>query len=165
MRAKRRRHRCDAQSGEEKFGSFLHRMKWINLGGGHHITRDGYDIKTLKQSIVRLQDTYKVQVYLEPGEAIALNAGFLQTQVLEIVNNGIDIAILDTSAACHMPDVLEMPYRPPLLGAGQAGEKPHTYAWAGPPAWPGTSSVTIPLTAPSVLETAWCLATWPFIPW
>lgn len=117
---------------EEKFGFYLHRMKWINLGGGHHITRDDYDIETLKQSIVRLQDTYKVQVYLEPGEAIALNAGFLQTKVLEIVNNGIDIAILDTSAACHMPDVLEMPYRPPLLGAGQAGEKPYTYRLGGP---------------------------------
>ena len=117
---------------EEKFGLHLHRMKWLNLGGGHHITRDDYDIKTLEQNIVRLQDTYEVQVYLEPGEAIALNAGFLQTKVLEIVSNGVDIAILDTSAACHMPDVLEMPYRPPLLGAGLAGEKPHTYRLGGP---------------------------------
>jgi carboxynorspermidine decarboxylase len=117
---------------EEKFGPHLHRIKWFNLGGGHHITREDYDIKTLEQNIVRLQDTYKVQVYLEPGEAIALNAGFLQTKVLEIVSNNINIAILDTSAACHMPDVLEMPYRPPLLGAGQAGEKPHTYRLGGP---------------------------------
>ena len=117
---------------EEKFGPHLHRMKWLNLGGGHHITREDYDIKTLEQNIVRLQETYKVQVYLEPGEAIALNAGFLQTKVLEIVSNSIDIAILDTSAACHMPDVLEMPYRPPLLGGGKVGEKPHTYRLGGP---------------------------------
>lgn len=117
---------------EEKFGRYLPNMKWINFGGGHHITRPDYDISTLEQCIRRMQERYGLTVYLEPGEAVALNAGFLVTRVLETVSNGTDIAILDTSAACHMPDVLEMPYRPPLRGSGQPGEKAFTYRLGGP---------------------------------
>ena len=115
----------------EKFGKYLHRVKWLNLGGGHHITRHDYDIPLLEKTVRRLQDTYGVQVYLEPGEAVVLNAGELNGTVLDIVSNGIDIAVLDTSAACHMPDVLEMPYRPPVLDSGQPGEKKYTYRLAG----------------------------------
>lgn len=117
---------------EEKFGAYLPRMKWLNFGGGHHITRPGYDVEKLVSLIDRTQQRYGVQVYLEPGEAVALNAGFLVCTVLEIVENGIANAILDTSAACHMPDVLEMPYRPPLLGAGLPEEKPYCYRLGGP---------------------------------
>lgn len=117
---------------EEKFGRYLPGMKWINFGGGHHITRPGYDIPRLERCIKRMQDRYGLTVYLEPGEAVALNAGFLVTEVLEIVRNGMDIAVLDASAACHMPDVLEMPYRPPLRGSGQPGEKAYTYRLGGP---------------------------------
>lgn len=102
---------------EAKFGKYLKKMKWLNLGGGHHITRPGYQLKQLKQLIAYIRETYQVEVYLEPGEAIALNAGYLVTEVQDIVKNGMEILILDASAACHMPDVLEMPYRPPLLGA------------------------------------------------
>ena len=102
---------------EEKFGKYLHQMKWVNFGGGHHITRKDYDLELLKKCIRHVKETYDVEVYLEPGEAVALNAGELITEVLEIVDNGMKIAILDASAACHMPDVLEMPYRPPLRGA------------------------------------------------
>ena len=117
---------------EEKFGEFLPKMRWINFGGGHHITKPGYDIPALVDCIRRFQAKYEVEVYLEPGEAIALNAGYLTTRVLDIVDNGMKTAILDASAACHMPDVIEMPYRPPLLGAGHPGDKPHTYRLAGP---------------------------------
>ena len=117
---------------EEKFGPYLSGLKWLNLGGGHHITREDYDRDRLVRLVRRLREKYGVEVYLEPGEAVVLNAGFLEASVLEVVRNGIDIAILDTSAACHMPDVLEMPYRPPVVGAGQPGEKAHTYRLAGP---------------------------------
>ncbi len=117
---------------EESFGEWLPQMKWLNLGGGHHITRDDYDIAALEQCITRLQQQYGLQVYLEPGEAVALNAGFLVTSVLDRLENGMEIAILDTSAACHMPDVLEMPYRPPLIDSGLPGERPHTYRLGGP---------------------------------
>lgn len=113
---------------EERFGEYLPGMKWINFGGGHHITREGYDIPRLERCIRRMQDRYNLTVYLEPGEAVALNAGFLVTGVLEIQGTNV---ILDTSAACHMPDVLEMPYRPPLQGSGQPGEKPFTYRLGG----------------------------------
>ena len=115
----------------DKFGKYARGMKWINFGGGHHITRDGYDIPRLERVINRVRSVSGADVYLEPGEAVVLNAGTLTASVLEIVHNGGDIAILDTSAACHMPDVLEMPYRPPLLGAGLPGEKPYTYRLAG----------------------------------
>ena len=102
---------------EEKFGKYLYNMKWINLGGGHHITRDDYDIKRLEKCINHVKKTYNVDVYVEPGEAVALNAGYLVTTVLDKVENGITTLILDASAACHMPDVLEMPYVPPLRDA------------------------------------------------
>jgi len=102
------------------------------LAGGHHITRPDYDLESLIRSITYIQDKYQVQVYLEPGEAIALNTGFLVTSVLDIIENGKQLAILDTSAACHMPDVLEMPYRPLIIGSGESGEKPYTYRLGGP---------------------------------
>lgn len=117
---------------EKKFGRWLSQMKWLNLGGGHHITRGDYDVERLIRVVRHLRETYHVEVYLEPGEAVVLNAGFLVTSVLETLQNGMDIAILDTSAACHMPDVLEMPYRPPLRDAGQPGEKAHTFRLGGP---------------------------------
>lgn len=116
---------------EEKFGEFIPGMRWLNFGGGHHITREGYDIDRLCRTISRIQDRYGVQVYLEPGEAIGLNIGVLVTRVLDIVSNEMETAILDTSATAHMPDVLEMPYRPVLFGAGQPGEFPHTYRLGG----------------------------------
>ena len=138
---------------ERKFGSFFKHLKWLNFGGGHHITRPGYDMERLEHCIRRVQDKYGLNVYLEPGEAVALNAGFLVTTVLETAEKSTyvtvdalektasayaegmaqrNIAILDTSAACHMPDVLEMPYRPPLQGGGEAGEKAYTYRLGGP---------------------------------
>lgn len=118
---------------EERFGEHLHRLKWLNMGGGHHITRKGYDIPRLERLIIHMSDTYGVQVYLEPGEAVALNAGYLMTTVLDTLKNGgTDIAILDMSAACHTPDVIEMPYRPPLYRSGEAGEKQYTYRLGGP---------------------------------
>ena len=112
---------------EEKFGCYLKQMKWLNLGGGHHITRPDYQIDSLKKLIGSIKEKYEVEVYLEPGEAVALNAGYLVTEVMDIVKNEIQILILDASAACHMPDVLEMPYRPPLQNGYQPGEKPYTY--------------------------------------
>ena len=120
------------QAVEEKFGRYLYGMKWLNLGGGHHITREDYDVSGLIAMIQRLRRTYEIEVYLEPGEAVVLNAGFLVSTVLETMKNGMDIAILDTSAACHMPDVLEMPYRPPVKNSAMPGEKPYTVRLAGP---------------------------------
>ena len=99
---------------EEKFGFLMKDMKWVNFGGGHHITREDYNIETLEKCISHVKKKYDVQVYVEPGEAVALNAGYLVTTVLDKVENGITTLILDASAACHMPDVLEMPYTPPL---------------------------------------------------
>lgn len=121
-----------AQAFEEKFGRYLGQMKWVNFGGGHHITREDYDVERLKKIIRHFREQYDVEVYLEPGEAVVLNAGFLVSSVLETMKNGMNIAILDTSAACHMPDVLEMPYRPPVLSSGMPGEKEYTYRLAGP---------------------------------
>ena len=118
---------------EEKFGDLLPGLKWLNFGGGHHITSPGYDLATLEACIARMQEKYGVQVYLEPGEAWALNAGYLVTTVLDTLQNGdTSLAILDMSAACHTPDVIEMPYRPPLLDAGEPGEKPCTIRLGGP---------------------------------
>ena len=117
---------------DKKFGFILKQMKWLNFGGGHHITRSDYDLETLKEAILRMKNKYDLEIYLEPGEAIPLDAGFLVTKVLDIVHNQMDIAILDTSAACHMPDVIEMPYRPPLMNSGLAHEKKYTYRFGGP---------------------------------
>ena len=119
---------------EEQFREWLPQMKWVNFGGGHHITRADYDIPRLERCIKRMSEVYGLQVYLEPGEAIALNAGYLHTQVLEVQHHAgaMDIAIVDTSAACHMPDVIEMPYRPPLRDSGQPAEKAYTYRLGGP---------------------------------
>lgn len=121
------------KSFEQNFGDVLPRVKWLNMGGGHHITKEGYDIKRLESLILHAQKKWDLCVYLEPGEAVAFNAGYLISQVLDIVENGdIKIAILDTSAACHMPDVIEMPYTPPLLGTNQAEEGAYSYRLAGP---------------------------------
>lgn len=117
---------------EEKFGEFLPRMKWVNMGGGHHITRPGYDLERLCRVLSGFHERHPhLEIYLEPGEAVALNAGFLVASVLDVVENGKKIAVLDTSAAAHMPDVLEMPYRPHVIGSKEAGELVHTYRLAG----------------------------------
>jgi carboxynorspermidine decarboxylase len=117
----------------ETFGDVLPRMSWLNMGGGHHITKPGYDLALLEDCITKAQKTWGVEVYLEPGEACALNAGYLAARVLDVVQNGdTAIAILDASAACHMPDVIEMPYRPPLYGGGEEGEHPHLFRLGGP---------------------------------
>ena len=118
---------------EDKFGDILPRMKWVNLGGGHHITRHDYERSRLEELLLSIKKKWDVQVYLEPGEAVALNAGYLVSRVLDIVKNGeTQIAIVDASAACHMPDVLEMPYRPPLLGTDELEEEGITVRLGGP---------------------------------
>lgn len=124
-------------SVKKQFGDLIAKVKWINFGGGHHITRPGYDIERLEQCIRMAQEEWKVEVYLEPGEAWALNAGFLLTSVLDVLKNGdTQIAIVDASAACHMPDVLEMPYQPPIYNAAkqpdEGGQYQHRYRLAGP---------------------------------
>lgn len=117
---------------EKKFGKYLRQMKWLNMGGGHHITRDEYDTDLLIQLIQHIRETYDLTVYLEPGEAVALNTGFLVSTVLDRFNSGgHEIAILDTSASAHMPDVLEMPYRPEIIGAGEPQQKAHTITLGG----------------------------------
>jgi carboxynorspermidine decarboxylase len=116
---------------EERFGTYISQMKWINFGGGHHITRKGYDVKKLIHIINTFKKKYAVEVYLEPGEAIGWETGVLVSTVLDIVNNGMDIAILDSSAEAHMPDTIIMPYRVEVFGAGKAGDKKHTYRLAG----------------------------------
>lgn len=118
---------------EEKFGGILPQMKWLNMGGGHHITRPDYNLDTLEACIRHAQQAWGVTVYLEPGEAVALNAGYFVSRVLDIVeNSGTKIAILDASAACHMPDVLEMPYQPPILGADTEPGEGYPFRLAGP---------------------------------
>ncbi len=116
---------------EEKFGKYLYRMKWLNFGGGHHITRPDYNIPKLIELIHYMQEKYHLTIYLEPGEAVAIDAGFLVCSVLDITKNGMNLAIVDTSAACHMPDVLEMPYRPFIIGSREAGKLPYTYRLGG----------------------------------
>ncbi len=120
------------QAFEASFGQFLPRMKWVNFGGGHHITKETYDKDALIECIKDFKARHNVEVYLEPGEAIALNAGYLVSTILDIVENDLHVCIMDTSAACHMPDVLEMPYTPPLYQSGKPNEKPHTYRLGGP---------------------------------
>ena len=119
------------QHFEEKFGQYIHQMKWVNFGGGHHITRKGYDVKKLIHLIKEFKAKYNVDVYLEPGEAIAWETGTLITTVLDIVHNGIDIAILDSSSEAHMPDTIIMPYRAEVTNAEKAGVKAYTYRLAG----------------------------------
>ena len=115
----------------ERFGEWVDRMAWVNFGGGHHITRPDYDLDRLCDLLDGFADRHPVTIYLEPGEAVGLNTGVLVATVLDVVRNGMDIAILDTSAAAHMPDVLDMPYRPEILGAGRPGQYPHTYRLGG----------------------------------
>jgi len=117
---------------EEKFGHLIPQMKWVNFGGGHHITRADYDVALLVDLVSKFSDKYGVQVYLEPGEAIALGTGVLVASVIDIVENDGPIAILDTSATCHMPDTLEMPYRADIVGAGMPDEFAYTYRLGGP---------------------------------
>jgi len=116
---------------EERFGHLLDRMEWVNFGGGHHISRPGYQLDELIARIRQFSSKYQVQVYLEPGEAVAIGSGVLVAEVLDLAWNELDQAILDTSATCHMPDTLEMPYRPDILGADEAGRLPHTYRLGG----------------------------------
>lgn len=116
---------------ELQFGEYIPQMDWVNFGGGHHITRPDYDRDRLVRLVNEFRGRWNVEVYLEPGEAIALGAGVLVASVLDLLHNGMDIAILDTSATAHMPDVLEMPYRPVIVGAGEPGERPHTYRLGG----------------------------------
>ena len=121
------------QAVEERFGFILPNLKWINMGGGHHITRPGYDIQRLKKCICHIKDTYHLEIYLEPGEAVALNAGYFYTKVLDVLkNDDTNLAILDMSAACHAPDIIEMPYTPPLYHADKKGIKSYTYRLGGP---------------------------------
>ena len=112
---------------EQRFGKYFRKMKWINFGGGHHVTKPDYDVEKLINCINNIKNKYSVQVYIEPGEAVALNAGWLVTSVLDIIKNNMNIAIVDTSAACHMPDVLEMPYRPMIIGSKEKNVLPYTY--------------------------------------
>jgi carboxynorspermidine decarboxylase len=116
---------------ESKFGHLLEKMDWVNFGGGHHITADGYNTAGLITLVRDFMARYAVQVYLEPGEAVAIGTGILSCEVLDITFNQLNQAILDTSATCHMPDTLEMPYRPDITGAGEANELPHTYRLGG----------------------------------
>jgi carboxynorspermidine decarboxylase len=116
---------------EERFGAVIPRMRWVNMGGGHHITRPDYDVDRLIRLVRGFRERHGVEVYLEPGEAVALDTGVLVASVLDVVHNEMDIAILDTSATAHMPDVLEMPYRPKIVGAGAPGERRHTYRLGG----------------------------------
>ena len=117
---------------EKKFGKYLYNMKWLNFGGGHHISKPDYDTDKLISLVKKIREKYDVEVFLEPGEAVAINAGFLVTTVLDVTRNGMELAIVDTSAACHMPDVLEMPYRPFIISSETAGVLPYTYRLGGP---------------------------------
>ena len=117
---------------EKNFGKYLQKMKWVNFGGGHHITREDYDV----EGLIELLKSFKLRhphlsIYLEPGEAVGWQTGYLEATVLDIVRNEIDIAILDTSAECHMPDTLAMPYRAEIRGAAKPNEKEHTYRLGG----------------------------------
>jgi carboxynorspermidine decarboxylase len=116
---------------EERFGHLLRRVKWLNMGGGHHITKADYDVDRLVRLVQRIRERYGITVYLEPGEAIAIGTGILMSRVVDTVRNGMDIGILDVSVTCHMPDCLEMPYRPEIRGAGNPGELAHTYRLGG----------------------------------
>jgi carboxynorspermidine decarboxylase len=116
---------------EKQFADILPQLEWVNFGGGHHITHPSYDVDALIKRIKDFQDRYNVQVYLEPGEAIAIHTGVLVSEVLDLTHNSMDLAILDTSATCHMPDTLEMPYRAKVFDAGEQEVKAHTYRLGG----------------------------------
>ncbi len=116
---------------EKRFADLIPTFKWVNFGGGHHISRPGYDVELLVRLVSDFRKRWGVGVYLEPGEAMALNTGWLVTEVLDVIDGPIQLLILDTSATAHMPDVLEAPYRPEIIGAGLSGEKPHTYRLGG----------------------------------
>ena len=133
---------------EQKFGEFFPKLKWVNFGGGHHITRPGYDIERLVRVVRDFRAKHKLEVYLEPGEAVALHTGVLVGTVLDLTRNQMPIAILDVSATAHMPDVLEMPYRPAILNAGAAGELPHTYRLGGSTCLAGDVIGDYPFAAP-----------------
>lgn len=137
VRAKRRRFTSYPASGRRAVRRLFWPFKVAEFRRGAPHYRADYDRQLLISEICRIQNTYGLQVYLEPGEAVVLNTGFLVCRVVDLVQNGMEIAILDTSAACHMPDVLEMPYRPPLQGSGLPNQKAYTYRLAGPPALPG----------------------------
>jgi carboxynorspermidine decarboxylase len=116
---------------ERNFGAFLGRVKWVNFGGGHHITKASYDVDLLIQVVKRFIEKWNVEVILEPGEAVGWQTGWLVSSVVDTLHNGMDIAVLDVSVSAHMPDVLEMPYRAEILNAGEPGEKAHTYRLGG----------------------------------
>lgn len=116
---------------EEQFSELLEKLEWVNFGGGHHITHPDYDVEGLIKRIRAFSEKYQVQVYLEPGEAIAIRSGVLVSEVLDLGYNAMNLAILDTSATCHMPDTLEMPYRAEIWGAGEKDEKAHSYRLGG----------------------------------
>ncbi len=116
---------------EQKFGHLLGQMQWVNFGGGHHISAPGYRVDALIERIQAFAAKYAVQVYLEPGEAVAIRSGVLVAEVLDVIRTDRDQAILDTSATCHMPDTLEMPYRAEIFGAAGADQKPHSYRLGG----------------------------------
>jgi len=116
---------------EEKFQKFIKKCKWVNFGGGHHITKEDYNVEKLINLIISFKERYNVEVYLEPGEAVGWQTGPLVASVVDIIHNGMDIAILDTSAEAHMPDVLAMPYRPEVRNAGKPLEKKYTYRLGG----------------------------------
>ena len=137
---------------EEKFGEFLPQMKWLNLGGGHHISRDGYDVDGLVELIIYFREKYDLEVYIEPGEAIVIGSGLLVSEVLDVVTNEIDTAILDVSATCHMPGLLPAKSRSPIASVGH-------------PAWPVISSVTGRSKSRCSRETGSRFSTWPITPW
>lgn len=116
---------------EDKFGEYLYKVKWVNMGGGHHITREDYDVDALIECLVNFKKKYNVEVYLEPGEAVALNTGYMVSEVMDIINNDMDIAILDASPSCHMPDVLEVPYRPRIYNIGDENKNTYVYRLGG----------------------------------
>ena len=136
---------------EKQFADVLPRMRYVNFGGGHHITRPGYDVDLLVDLIVRFKEKWDVEVYLEPGEAVALNAGYLAATVLDVVQADVPVAVMDSAVPCHMPDVIEMPYRPLIAGSGEPGEKPWTCRIGGPSCLAGDVageySFDAPLTA------------------
>ncbi|THB74182.1 MAG: carboxynorspermidine decarboxylase [Desulfobacteraceae bacterium] len=119
-------------AAEQRFGEFFSGMDYINFGGGHHITRQGYNLDLLEEIIIRFKEKWGVQVYLEPGEAVALNAGYLVATVLDVIEADMPVAIMDASVPAHMPDVIEMPYRPHIIGSDLPGKKPYTCRVGGP---------------------------------